>query len=257
MSTIPTRGHVSIILGRYLFYMMNENLIRITIRRILAEVALIPKALTDKTGLEFLIGPKGKAYLEELGFGTTPRHRVRIKDPETEKYITATLSDVDLIANKLTTLDLSQFYKYDESFRRYSTPLVPASLLKAMSIEETLIGSDLDQNVSSAEGVLQVIGGTLDLLNVRRGWLGKPPYTVADVTSSPEKSIQIAAEYINNHMIAPKNEFKGKDGIARNKGGFGYTIDQMLEKYKTGDDAARYRERVKVYKKLIDDLGGV
>jgi hypothetical protein len=58
-------------------------------------------------------------------------------------------------------------------------------------------------------------------------------------------------------MIAPKNEFKGKDGIVRNKGGFDYTIDQMLEKYKTGDDSVRYRERVKVYKKLIDDLGGV
>ena len=237
--------------------MMNENLIRITIRRILDEAALIPKALTDKTGVEFLIGPKGKVYLEELGFGTTPRHRVKIKDPKTQKYITTTLSDVDLIANKLTTLDVSQFYKYDASFRKYSTPLVPASLLKAMSIEETLVGSDLDQNVSTAEGVLQVIGGTLDLLNVRRGWLGKPPYTVADVTSSPEKSIKIAAEYINNHMLAPKNEFKGKDGIVRNRGGFGYTVDQMLEKYKTGDDAPRYRERVKVYKKLIDDLGGV
>ena len=214
---------------------------------VLKESSAIPHVLNDKTDTEFAIGPKGEEYLESLGFGTRPIHRVRVNGKTEIK------SDVGLLTFKLNTLDLSAFNAYDQYFKKYASAELPASLLKAMALEETTLGKDTSSNASTAEGVLQVVGGTLDYLNTKRKWLGKPPYSASNLMNSPEMSIKIAAEYIKNHMLAPRKMLSGD----RNVGGFDYTTDEMLARYKTGDDGPRYAERVKVYKKFIDDLGAV
>jgi hypothetical protein len=125
--------------------------------------------------------------------------------------------------------------------------------LKAIAIEETGLGWKTSNDVSSAEGVMQVLEDTLATLNKRRGWMKKPPYSAADLQSNPGMSIKIAAEIIIKHMLAPKLILSGE----RNVGGKGNTIDEMLSAYKTGEDGSRYAARVKVYEKLLNDLGGV
>jgi hypothetical protein len=148
----------------------------------------------------------------------------------------------------------SNLYK-DYKGNPYSGPAVSAALLKAISIEETDLGWKTSNDVSSAEGVMQVLEDTLVTLNKRRGWMRLSPYAQSALESNPSMSIQIAAEIIIKHMLAP--EFKLSDGV-RNVGGFGYTIDEMLSAYKSGEDGPRYARRVRVYERFINEIiGGV
>ena len=219
------------------------------IRLLLKEDASVPKIFRDKTGKEFLFGPGAKDMIRkspaEGGFGfddTVKRHPIA-------KH--GTFTDAGLIAFKLNTLEIDQFGKYDAVFEKYATPNLSKNWLKAMAIEETLVGRNLLNNASTADGVLQVIDGTLAYLNKKRGWLGLPPYKEESLVGNPALSIKIAAEYINKHMLAPKKIIQPND---RNIGGFSYSIDQMLSKYKTGSDGPFYTERVKVYKQFLDKL---
>ncbi len=241
------------------------------IRLLLQESAVIPVELTGTKGKEkaktnvFSIGPKSRAFLAEAGFGTSPRHRVATKEG------VVMMSDIDLIFLKLNNMPIAQFEKYDSDFRKfassnsnlykdykgnpYSGPPVSAALLKAISIEETDLGWKTSNDVSSAEGVMQVLEDTLVTLNKRRGWMRLSPYAQSALESNPSMSIQIAAEIIIKHMLAP--EFKLSDGV-RNVGGFGYTIDEMLSAYKSGEDGPRYARRVRVYERFINEIiGGV
>ena len=219
------------------------------IRLLLKEAVSVPKIFTDKTGKEFLFGPGAKDKIKkseaESGFGfddTVKRH------PIAKQGI---FTDAGLIAFKLNTLNIDQFNRHDAAFEKYATSNLSKNWLKAMAIEETLVGSNLLNNDSTADGVLQVIDGTLAYLNKKRGWLGLPPYKEASLVGNPALSIKIAAEYINKHMLAPKQIIQPDD---RNIGGFNYSIDQMLSKYKTGPDGPFYAERVKVYKRFLDKL---
>ena len=219
------------------------------IRFLLKEEASVPKIFTDKTGKEFLFGAGAKEKLKkseaEGGFGfddTVKRHPVARH---------GTFTDAGLIAFKLNTLEIDQFSKYDTVFEKYATSNLSKNWLKAMAIEETLVGRNLLNNASTADGVLQVIDGTLDYLNKKRGWLGLPPYKESSLVGNPGLSVKIAAEYINKHMLAPPKIIQPND---RNIGGFSYSIDRMLEQYKTGDDGPYYKERVKVYKRFLDKL---
>ena len=240
------------------------------IRLLLQEVGSIPVELTGKKGKDkertdvFSIGTKSRALLEEKGFGTTLRHRVATKDG------VVMMSDIDLIYLKLNNMPIDQFFKYDQYFREfassntklykdykgnpYSGYAVSAALLKAISIEETDLGWKTSNDISSAEGVMQVLEDTLVTLNKRRGWMKLPPYTQSQLQNNPGMSIKIAAEIIIKHMLAPEMKLSGD----RNVGGKGYTIDDMLSAYKSGQDGPRYAKRVRVYEKFINDvIGGV
>lgn len=242
------------------------------IRLLLQEVGNIPVELTGTMGKDkektnvFSIGPKSRAFLAEpsKGFGTKKEHRVATKEG------VKMMSDIDLIYLKLNNMPIDQFYKYDQYFREfassntklyndfngrpYSGPAVSAALLKAISIEETDLGWKTSNDVSTAEGVMQVLEPTLATLNKRRGWMNLKPYDQSQLERNPGKSIQIAAEIIIKHMLAP--ELKLKSGA--NVGGKGLTIDDMLSAYKSGEDGPRYAKRVKVYEKFINDvIGGV
>jgi hypothetical protein len=246
------------------------------IRLLLQEGAVIPVELTGTKKEEdadsketvrvdvFSIGPKSRKYLAEKGFGTNPIHRVM-----TENGVKM-MSDIDLIFLKLNNMPIDQFYKYDSYFRKYASsntelykdyynepyvgPAVSAALLKAISIEETDLGWKTSNDISTAEGVMQVLEGTLATLNTRRKWMKKPPYATADLQSNPGMSIKIAAEIIIKHMLAPALVLPGD----KNVGGKGHTIDEMLADYKSGEDGPRYTKRVKVYERFINEIiGGV
>jgi len=246
------------------------------IRLLLQESAVIPVELTgtkkeeDSNSKEvvrvdvFSIGTKSRKYLAEKRFGTSPIHRVM-----TKKGVEM-MSDIDLIFLKLNNMPIDQFYKYDSYFREYASsntelyrdpkgrsyagPPVSAALLKAISIEETDLGWKTSNDISTAEGVMQVLAGTLGTLNTRRGWLGEKPYSAAKLQTNPGMSIKIAAEIIIKHMLAPEYKLSGD----RNVGGFDYTIDEMLAAYKSGEDGPRYTKRVKVYERFINEIiGGV
>ena len=259
-STVPPRS---------LIFNSMQNL-RQFIRLLLQESAVIPVELTGTKGKEkaktnvFSIGPKSRAFLDEADFGTAPRHRVATKEG------VVMMSDIDLIFLKLNNMPISQFEKYDSDFRKfassnsnlykdykgkpYSGPAVSAALLKAISIEETDLGWKTSNDVSSAEGVMQVLEDTLVTLNKRRGWMKLTPYSQSDLESNPSMSIQIAAEIIIKHMLAPEFKLSGE----RNVGGKGLTINDMLAAYKSGEDGPRYAARVRVYERFINEIiGGV
>ena len=165
--------------------------------------------------------------------------------------------DIDMrkyLKTAMWNKSIEVFYGKDYKGNPYSGPAVSAALLKAISIEETDLGWKTSNDVSSAEGVMQVLEDTLVTLNKRRGWMKLTPYSQSDLESNPSMSIQIAAEIIIKHMLAPEFKLSGE----RNVGGKGLTINDMLAAYKSGEDGPRYAARVRVYERFINEIiGGV
>ena len=198
--------------------MINENLIRLAIRNILLEDAQIdPSLLGDFRGNQALVfGPKAKKFLAANG----------MKNEEIG-YVVGRLDN--------TTLDL--FNRYDDDFVRagHMYGLKP-STLKAMAIEETTLGKNL-QNLqgSTAAGIIQITKPTLTTFN--NNLPTGIRYNYDDLISNPAKSIEIAAHYIDHFLI------KGKGLKDRTK---------ILSAYKTGPDSANYVKRVNAFKKFVD-----
>ena len=226
------------------------------IRLLLQEVATIPVELRGKKDNQpaFVFGKKSKEYLSEI-LNTNSSHRVATEDGV--KY----MNDVQLVIHKLNNMLLSQYSMYDAEFRKNASGLLTPDLLKAIAIEETTLGVSTSSSASTAEGILQVLEGTLETLNKRRARKNKkyklnPPlkiYTEADRVD-PVKSIEIGATLIKDHLLGKENY--DKDGL--NLGGEGITsIDKMLGRYKTGPDSENYAKRVRVYQTFINALGGV
>ena len=226
------------------------------IRLLLQEVATIPVELTGKKNGQpaFVFGKKSKEYLSGI-LDTNSSHRVATEDGV--KY----MNDVQLVIHKLNNMLLSQYNMYDTEFKRNAGGLLTPDLLKAIAIEETTLGVSTSSSESTAEGILQVLEGTLETLNKRRARKNKkfklnPPleiYTEADRVD-PVKSIEIGATLIKDHLLGKENY--DKDGL--NLGGEGITsIDKMLGRYKTGPDSGNYAKRVRVYQAFINALGGV
>lgn len=238
--------------------MMNENLIRLVVRGILAEAVSIPKELTGKLNGTpvFSFGPKAKEFLKGSGFfSETSRHPV-YKDGKT-----VYMNDIELIMFKLNNMSLSRYNMYDSYFKKFSDDgkditdreKLTAKLLKAMAIEETGIGQEVGNTKSSAEGVLQVLVDTMATHNKRWKAAGQPQYTETD-RIDPIKSIEMAAKLIKDHMLAKPN-IRKSDKL--NLGGNSQSIDDMLASYKSGPDGPFYAKRVHVYEKFIDMLGGL
>ena len=237
---------------------MNENLIRLVVRGILAEAVSIPKELTGKLNGTpvFSFGPKAKEFLKGSGFfSETSRHPV-YKDGKT-----VYMNDIELIMFKLNNMSLSRYNMYDSYFKKFSDDgkditdreKLTAKLLKAMAIEETGIGQEVGNTKSSAEGVLQVLVDTMATHNKRWKAAGQPQYTETD-RIDPIKSIEMAAKLIKDHMLAKPN-IRKSDKL--NLGGNSQSIDDMLASYKSGPDGPFYAKRVHVYEKFIDMLGGL
>ena len=198
--------------------MMKENLIRLVIQNILLEDAAIdPNLLGDVDGNKALVfGPKARKFLAANGM-----------TPEEIKYV------VDRLHN--TTLDL--FNRYDDDFVRAGRMYgLKPSTLKAMAIEETTLGKLLKNAAgSTAAGVIQITKPTLVTFNnnLPKG----VHYNYDDLIANPEKSIEIAAHYIDHFLIKEKGL---KDRTA------------ILSAYKTGPDSANYVKRVNAFKKFVD-----
>jgi hypothetical protein len=198
--------------------MMNENLLRLSIRNILLEDAAInPALLGDVDGIKSLVfGPKAKKFLDSMGLSA---------------------EEIGYVVERLDNMSLDRFNRYDDEFissgRKFG---LKPSTLKAMAIEETTLGKSLtNAKGSSAAGVIQITKPTLDTFNKNLPKSVSYDYNV--LTSNPEKSIEIAAHYIDHFLI------KGKGLKDRTS---------ILSAYKTGPDSANYVKRVNAFKKFVD-----
>jgi soluble lytic murein transglycosylase-like protein len=198
--------------------MMNENLLRLSIRSILSEDAKInPALLGDVSGSQsFVFGPKAKKFLASVGL--TPE-------------------EIGYIVDRLHNMRLDRFNRYDDEFissgRKFG---LKPSTLKAMAIEETTLGKSLtNAEGSTAAGVIQITKPTLTTFN--KNLPKGVSYDYDTLTSNPEKSIEIAAHYIDHFLIKGKGL---KDRTA------------ILSAYKTGPDSANYVKRVNAFKKFVD-----
>lgn len=218
MSTIPSRGLDVIILAKYLVYMMNENLLRLSIRNILLEDAAINPALLgtvdDTPSLVF--GPKAKKFLADQGLNA---------------------EEIGYVVDRLNNMSVSRFNRYDDNFTSSGKKFgLKPSTLKAMAIEETTLGKDLaNKSGSTAAGVIQITKPTLDTFN--KNLPKGVSYSYETLLSNPEKSIEIAAHYIDHFLI------KGRGLSGRT---------EILSAYKTGPDSANYVKRVNAFKKFVD-----
>ena len=198
--------------------MMNENLLRLSIRNILLEDSAIDPVLlgtvNDKTA--FVFGPKAKKFLADSGL--TPE-------------------EVGYVIDRLNNMNLDRFNKYDSDFIRAGRKFgLKPSTLKAMAIEETTLGKALINAAgSTAAGIIQITKPTLDTFNKNLPKDIKYDYDV--LTSDPAKSIEIAAHYIDHFLIKGRGL---KDRTA------------ILSAYKTGPDSANYVKRVNAFKKFVD-----
>ena len=197
---------------------MNENLIRLAIRNILLEDAQIdPSLLGDvKGGQALVFGPKAKKFLAANGM---------------------TSEEIGYVVDRLNNMSVDRFNRYDDDFIRAGRRFgLKPSTLKAMAIEETTLGKNL-QNIqgSTAAGVIQITRPTLDTFNKNLPSGVRYDYDV--LTTNPEKSIEIAAHYIDHFLI------KAKGLKDRTK---------ILSAYKTGPDSANYVKRVNAFKKFVD-----
>jgi len=198
--------------------MMNENLLRLSIRNILLEDAAINPALLGDVGgtKSFVFGPKAKKFLSSMGL---------------------TAEEISYVVDRLHNLSLDRFNRYDDEFinsgRKFG---LKPSTLKAMAIEETTLGKSLtNAEGSTAAGVIQITKPTLDTFNknLPKGF----SYDYNVLTSNPAKSIEIAAHYIDHFLI------KGRGLKDRTS---------ILSAYKTGPDSANYVKRVNAFKKFVD-----
>lgn len=197
---------------------MNENLIRLVIQNILLEVAQIdPSLLGDVKGSQALVfGPKAKKFLAANGMSS---------------------EEIGYVMERLHNTTIDRFNRYDADFisagRKFG---LKPSTLKAMAIEETTLGKSLTNAAgSTAAGVIQITRPTLTTFNnnLPKG----VSYDYDTLTSNPEKSIEIAAHYIDHFLIKEKGL---KDRTA------------ILSAYKTGPDSANYVKRVNAFKKFVD-----
>ena len=197
---------------------MNENLLRLSIRNILLEDAAInPALLGTVNDVESLVfGPKAQKVLAASGFSA---------------------EEIGYVGDRLHNMSLDRFNRYDTNFvsagRKFG---LKPSTLKAMAIEETTLGKSLTNAAgSTAAGIIQITKPTLDTFNKN---LPKDVRYVYDtLISNPEKSIEIAAHYIDHFLIKGRGL---KDRTA------------MLTAYKTGPDSANYVKRVNAFKKFVD-----
>lgn len=198
--------------------MMNENLLRLSIRNILLEDVEINPALLGKVGGEtsFVFGPKARRFLASLGLSA---------------------EEVGYVVDRLHNMSLSLFNRYDDKFisagRKFG---LKPSTLKAMAIEETTLGKSLtNAEGSTAAGVIQITKPTLDTFN--KNLPQDIKYDYSTLTSDPGKSIEIAAHYIDHFLIKGRGL---KDRTA------------ILSAYKTGADSSNYVKRVNAFKKFVD-----
>jgi len=198
--------------------MMNENLIRLVIQNILLEVAQIdPSLLGDVKGSQALVfGPKAKKFLAANGMSS---------------------EEIGYVMERLHNTTIDRFNRYDADFisagRKFG---LKPSTLKAMAIEETTLGKSLTNAAgSTAAGVIQITRPTLTTFN--KNLPKGVSYDYDTLTSNPEKSIEIAAHYIDHFLIKEKGL---KDRTA------------ILSAYKTGPDSANYVKRVNAFKKFVD-----
>jgi hypothetical protein len=198
--------------------MMKENLIRLVIQNILLEDAQIdPSLLGDVKGSQALVfGPKAKKFLAANGMSS---------------------EEIGYVMERLHNTTIDRFNRYDAEFisagRKFG---LKPSTLKAMAIEETTLGKSLTNAAgSTAAGVIQITRPTLTTFNnnLPKG----VSYDYDTLTSNPEKSIEIAAHYIDHFLIKEKGL---KDRTA------------ILSAYKTGPDSANYVKRVNAFKKFVD-----
>lgn len=198
--------------------MMNENLLRLSIRNILLEDAVInPVFLGTVNNKESLVfGPKAKKFLASSGL---------------------TSEEIGYVVDRLNNTSLERFNRYDDDFTRAGRKFgLKPSTLKAMAIEETTLGKSLtNAEGSTAAGVIQITKPTLDTFNKNLPKGVSYDYNV--LTTNPEKSIEIVAHYIDHFLI------KGKGLKDRTS---------MLSAYKTGPDSANYVKRVNAFKKFVD-----
>jgi len=197
---------------------MNENLIRLVIQNILLEVAQIdPSLLGDVKGSQALVfGPKAKKFLAANGMSS---------------------EEIGYVMERLHNTTIDRFNRYDADFisagRKFG---LKPSTLKAMAIEETTLGKSLTNAAgSTAAGVIQITRPTLTTFN--KNLPKGVSYDYDTLTSNPEKSIEIAAHYIDHFLIKEKGL---KDRTA------------ILSAYKTGPDSANYVKRVNAFKKFVD-----
>jgi soluble lytic murein transglycosylase-like protein len=197
---------------------MKENLIRLVIQNILLEDAQIdPSLLGDVKGSQALVfGPKAKKFLAANGMSS---------------------EEIGYVMERLHNTTIDRFNRYDAEFisagRKFG---LKPSTLKAMAIEETTLGKSLTNAAgSTAAGVIQITRPTLTTFNnnLPKG----VSYDYDTLTSNPEKSIEIAAHYIDHFLIKEKGL---KDRTA------------ILSAYKTGPDSANYVKRVNAFKKFVD-----
>lgn len=198
--------------------MMNENLLRLSIRNILLEDAAIdPVFLGIVNGRESLVfGPKAKKFLASSGLSA---------------------EEIGYVVDRLNNMSIERFNRYDTEFVNSGSRFgLKASTLKAMAIEETTLGKSLTNAAgSTAAGVIQITKPTLDTFNKN---LPKGiRYDYNTLTTNPEKSIEIAAHYIDHYLI------KGR-GLKDRKA--------ILTAYKTGSDSDNYVKRVNAFKKFVD-----
>jgi len=206
--------------------MINENLIRLTIRSILKEAANIDKSLTGKYNGDpaLVFGKNAKAYL------TSPdRDSSQMSDWEFSQ-----------IFERLNNMTLEKFSKYDDSITTYGREFgLKPSLLKGMAIEETTLGKDFaNTGGGTAAGLLQITKSTIDTLNAN---LPKGVhYDHAAILSNPTMSVKAVAHYIS-HFLIDKRNLKDRTSI--------------LKAYKTGPDSENYVRRVNAFMKLVDIIG--
>jgi soluble lytic murein transglycosylase-like protein len=198
--------------------MMKENLIRLVIQNILLEDAQIdPSLLGDVKGSQALVfGPKAKKFLAANGMSS---------------------EEIGYVMERLHNITIDRFNRYDAEFisagRKFG---LKPSTLKAMAIEETTLGKSLtNAEGSTAAGVIQITKPTLTTFN--KNLPKGVSYDYDTLTSNPEKSIEIAAHYIDHFLIKEKGL---KDRTA------------ILSAYKTGPDSANYVKRVNAFKKFVD-----
>lgn len=201
--------------------MISELTLRSLVRELIAEaVALDPSLLGNVNGVQSIVfGKKATAYLLSKGM---------------------TSNDISIITSRLNNISVDNFKKYDQVFKQHAAAhgLQP-TLLKAMSIEETTLGSKLkNQKGSSAAGLIQITGPTLATLNAN---LPKGVhYKYESLLSDPGASVGVAAHYIKSYLIQ-KLGLKDRGSI--------------LKAYKTGPDAENYVIRVEAFKKFVEIIG--
>lgn len=201
--------------------MLHEKVLRSLIREIIVESAAIDASLLGKVkNVDSLVfGNDAKGYLRSKGM---------------------TDNEIQIVSSRINNLNIERYRRYDQAFRQYAKEFgLKASLLKAMSIEETTLGSALTNAAgSTAAGLLQITQGTLDTLN--KILPSGIHYDYSLLTSNPVMSIKIAAHYIKAYLI---DRLKLSDRAS------------ILKKYKTGPDAQNYVGRVEAFKKFVEITG--